>query len=294
MHTISTLYATRNCRFAPSTILVILVALFGSSPVLAAGSNPPGFAPITVKSSQTIRLNVVCFDHSVGTSQPQNCRGDLMFHDAAGRELKRASYELQPGAMTFLQLTVPTSKVLIVPCVIPAEGGRAIPSAEVFDRANGRVVLFENPATGNMREFNNAIDPGTAIGFDPQPDPPGFGVVTLRADQAMRMNVFCFEHAVDGAEPRTCSGEIMFHDANGNVLRRGTYQLSPGQTNSLAVTLPATRASLVAIVPCVIPNPGGRTVPNVEVIDRATDQVVQLINPAVARMSQFQQLELVR
>lgn len=178
-----------------------------------------------------------------------------------------------------------------MPCVIPAPGGRAIPSVEVFDREAGRVVVFAHPAAARTSDFNSGrTAPGDDVAFDPQPDPPGFGAVTLRSDQTMRLNVACFDHEVNGEPPSACQGAIMVHDAAGNVLRRGTYDLTPGQTRSFEFVPPATRASLVSIIPCVIPAPGGRAIPNVEVTDGAGN-IALLIGPAVARMSQFQQQE---
>jgi hypothetical protein len=37
-----------------------------------------------------------------------------------------------------------------------------------------------------------------------------------------------------------------------------------------------------------LPEPGGRAVPNVEILDGVTGNTLFLINPAAARMSQFQ------
>ena len=56
----------------------------------------------------------------------------------------------------------------------------------------------------------------------------------------------------------------------------------------LAPSATDTTGNIAGIIPCVIPDPGGRAVPNVEVIDLATGDTSLLINPAVARMSQFQ------
>lgn len=86
-------------------------------------------------------------------------------------------------------------------------------------------------------------------------------------------------------------GIVLFHDASSNVLRRDAYDLEPGQTKSFDFVPPATRAgTLSGIIPCLIRAPGGRAVPNVEVMDNSRN-VVLLINPAAARMSQFQQQE---
>lgn len=273
----------------------VVLAGAGFAPAYAA-SDPPGFAPVTVKGTQVIALNVNCFDHQVGEWPPNPCRGELMFHDAGGRELKHGSYDLQPGESMTLRLAIPATnaageritRVTIIPCIVPGEG-RAVPSVEVFDRQEGRVVLFQNPAAARMSAVSNGLtDPRDEVAFDPQPDPPVFGPATLRSDQVMRMNVTCFSHEVAGYPPNPCVGSVMFHDAAGNVLRRGTYSLEPGQTRSFAVVPPATReGTLVGIVPCVIPEPGGRIVPNVEVTDGAGN-IVLAINPAATRASQFQ------
>jgi len=263
----------------------------------SAEIDPPGFAPVPLEGSQTIRLNVLCFEHQVGFDAPATCRGAVMFHDAAGRELKRSPYELAPGQTMNLQLTIPANtasgapiqRVAIIPCILPDPGGVAVPSVEVFDRDAGRMVLHVNPAAVRMSEFNNSLaDPGSLSGFDPQPDPPVFPVATLRTDQAMRMNIFCFEHAVNTAAPEACRGTIMFHDAAGNVLKRATYDLSPGQSASVGLAAPG-RSGLVGIIPCIIPEPGGRAVPNIEVLDSA-GRLALLINPTAARASRLKQV----
>lgn len=279
-----------------SVWIPMLMLLAGAVNPAFAEVDPPGFAPVPVKGSQTIRLNVLCFDHQVGYDAPATCRGAVMFHDAAGRELKRSTYELTPGETMNLQLTIPAAtasgapiqRVAIIPCILPDPGGVAVPSVEVFDRDAGRMVLHINPAAARMSEFNNSLaDPGSISGFDPQPDPPVFPVATLRTDQAMRMNVFCFEHPVNLAAPESCRGTIMFHDAAGTVLKRATYDLVPGQSASVGLAAPG-RSGLVGIIPCIVPEPGGRAVPNVEVLD-AEGRLAMLINPTVARASRLKQ-----
>ena len=79
-----------------SSLLAGLVLLTAAHTTVASAQSidPPGFGPISVKGTQVVRLNVVCFDHTVGYDAPAPCRGEVMFHDAAGKELKRASYDL--------------------------------------------------------------------------------------------------------------------------------------------------------------------------------------------------------
>lgn len=268
-------------------------ALIAASVPARAASDPPGFAPIPVRGSQVVMINVTCFEHAVGTELPAPCSGRVMFHDVAGRSLKEAPYDLQPGQSTSVRLAIPATtaagdpirRILIIPCIVPAPGGRAIPSAEVLDRDAGRVVLYANPAAAHMSGFSDGRTSESS--FDPQPDPPGFGLATLRADQAMLMDVTCFPHEVLGAAPSACRGTVMFHDVAGNVIRRASYDLAPGESRAFAVAPPLARpGSLSGIVPCVIPEPGGRAVPSVDIVD-SLGNVVLIINPAAARMSAF-------
>jgi hypothetical protein len=258
--------------------------------------DPPGFGLVGLQVGETILLNVVCFDHPVGNLLPPDpCHGVLMLHTGAGATLGEKRYDLLPGQTARLRFTRPTpvgdvspaARVAIVPCVLPAPGsGFGIPSVEVFD-TRGRLALFENPAATKMSEFNNGLtDPGSIVGFNPQPDPPGFGLVTVRSDQIIRLNVACFSHNIGATPPDPCRGELMFHNAAGAVVARGTYDLQPGEVAFLRFNPdPGTVAS--QINPCILPQPGGRAVPNVEILDGSTHQTTMLINPAAARMSMF-------
>jgi hypothetical protein len=269
----------------------------GIPPGLNMQSDPPGFGIVTLKTGQTIGLNVVCFDHQVGFVPPGPCRGLLMFHDAAGNDLVRTTYDLKPGETKSLRFTLPERVAIgaIDPCWIPAPGGRAVASVELFD-AFGNPTLFAHPAAARMSDFNNSsdgrLDPGSLVGFNPQPDPPAFGMVTLSLrSQLIRVNVACFEHPVNGTPPDPCRGAFMFHDAAGGVVKTGRYELKPGEVVALEYAMPVgdTTGNLIAgIIPCVLPERGGRAVPNVEIVNRATGDTSLLINPAVDRMSQFQ------
>lgn len=302
-------------RFRISVLLAALALVFSSVPSRAQDFNfnpggrvgfnpqpdPPGFGLIPVDAGQTVRLNVVCFEHQVGHFPPGPCRGELMFHDAAGNVLSRGSYDLQPGRVAALQFTPKRDKkgdkvgdvATIVPCVLPAPGGRAIPSVEVVDRLTGHTTLFANPAATRMTDFNNGRpSPGSLVGFNPQPDPPGFGAVTVAMDQVVRLNVACFDHQVGGIPPDPCRGTVMFHDAQGADLARGSYSLQPGKTAVLdldadAAVLDLDAGATVTLTPCILPAPGGRAVPNVQVIDALTGQTSLLINPAATQMSDF-------
>lgn len=128
----------------------------------------------------------------------------------------------------------------------------------------------------------------TVMAFNPQPDPPGFGIVSITPDQTIRINVVCFPHQVLDVPPGPCSGELIFHDMAGNVLGSARVRLAPGEATFLDFTA-ATRTevgSRVGIDPCWIPGPdSGRALPTVEVFDTATGATTLFVNPVTPRMS---------
>jgi hypothetical protein len=291
--------------FRPLRILLCLQVLLAftanvDAQVRVSRIDPPGFGIVPLKSGQTIKLHVSCFDHQVGHLPPDPCRGTALLNDATGQTLVAQSFELTSGQSRSLQFTfTPIGDVNpgvdaialagIDPLWIPAAGGISIPFVEVFDQA-GNPLLFENPAAARMTEFNNGFtNPGTIAGFNPQPDPPGFGLVTLTPAMFMRTNVACFGRPVNGIPPDPCRGTVMFHNAAGDVLKQADYDLKPGTVASFPFSINDRREN-VEIIPCVLPQPGGRAVPNVELVNALTGDTMFLVNPAAARMSQFQQV----
>jgi hypothetical protein len=117
-------------------------------------------------------------------------------------------------------------------------------------------------------------------------DPPGFGVATLAPSEVVKLNVVCFPHPINEFPPDPCHGTLMFHDRAGNVLGQRQYDLQPGESAFLVFApSPSDFVALrVGIIPCVIPEPGGRAIPSAEVIDRRTRHVVRYMNPVAARM----------
>ena len=129
---------------------------------------------------------------------------------------------------------------------------------------------------------------GSAHAFNPQPEPPGFGIVSVNADQTIRLNVVCWEHDVGGQSPLPCGGELMFHDMAGNIVARQLVRLRPGGATTLDFALgPRTSpATLVGIDPCWIPDPtSGRALPTVEVFDTASGRVARHVNPLTPRIT---------
>lgn len=128
----------------------------------------------------------------------------------------------------------------------------------------------------------------TLRAFDPQPDPPAFGVISITPDQTIRLNAVCSEHGVRGVPPGLCRAELMLHDAAGNVLVSRAVRLRPGQSTFLDYTIGARTTALerVGIIPCIIPDPErGRILPTAEVFDNTTGQTAFLVNPVTPRLS---------
>ncbi|MDQ2734003.1 MAG: hypothetical protein M3Y55_03215 [Pseudomonadota bacterium] len=129
---------------------------------------------------------------------------------------------------------------------------------------------------------------GAAHAFNPMSEPPGFGIVSVNADQTIRLNVVCWEHDVDGVPPRPCDGELMFHDMAGNVVARQIVRLRPGGAAYLDYSVgPRTSpAALVGINPCWIPAPtSGRSLPTAEVFDSASGRVAAHVNPSTPNIT---------
>jgi hypothetical protein len=87
------------------------------------------------------------------------------------------------------------------------------------------------------------FEPQKVQAFNPQPDPPGFGIFGISESQIMKINVVNTALAPSAeTPPDPCRVSMTFLDQNGNVLTRsdGTVikrvaQLTGGQSISLAV-----------------------------------------------------------
>lgn len=125
--------------------------------------------------------------------------------------------------------------------------------------------------------------------FNPQPDPPGFGLVTLVSGQGIRVNVVCSEHGVRQTPPDPCRGDLMIHNMAGDVLATQRVFLRPGQATSLAFDIPREVGGPVGIDPCWVPNAlnQGHAIPSAEVFDTESGRTQLFLNPAVARLSQL-------
>lgn len=121
-------------------------------------------------------------------------------------------------------------------------------------------------------------------------NPPTFGIVNIVSSQAVRLNVVCSQHGVNGLPPDPCRGTLMFHDAAGNDLQTQEYFLRPGHSMSLVQGFtPGDVAGIHTIInPCVIPAPNsrGRAIPSVEVFDTVSGKTEVYVSP-IPRLSEI-------
>lgn len=132
---------------------------------------------------------------------------------------------------------------------------RLIPSVEVIDAATGQTGL---------------LNPGSLVGFQPQPEPPGdfnFGLFNVVKGQTARVNV-SFVDMPEGFPPGPCRLVVSFYDGDGHLLGQSAQSLDPGKTAQFDYQtggLPAgsrvrLRASVHVetadgdLIPCVMPS----------------------------------------
>jgi hypothetical protein len=76
------------------------------------------------------------------------------------------------------------------------------------------------------------INPGSAVGFNPQPEPPGdshLGLFNIVKGQTARVNVSNVG-APTGLPPGPCRADVVFYGGDGRAVGRETLWLAAGQT----------------------------------------------------------------
>lgn len=134
----------------------------------------------------------------------------------------------------------------------------------------------------------------TLFAFNPQPDPPGFGLVSLADNEVMRINVVCHNPPgyLPSGQPSACTANMGFMGADGRMLKYALKTIQPGAADFIEITRAELRAMGVSgirigIAPCVIPDTGSRVIPTVEIYDQYTNKTNLFINAAAPRLSFF-------
>lgn len=245
---------------------------FGSSVGVARGQ----VARLTVVWTRTFPPDPCLPPGPCKTYGPFNTT--LALIDAGGRVVARQQVALaqgRPAALNFApsefgaggraqlraQITVDRDADGVIPCVVP--------SLEVvnIDGSNSTVV-----------------NPGTLVGFNPQPEPPGdrepysefeFGFVTVGRGQTMRLNA-AFTDMDSDLPPGPCRVTLSFYDGDGRLVLRTIETVELGQTVSLDVPageLPQIVRKRLRATVRVEALPGGLTpciMPSLEVFNADT------------------------
>jgi hypothetical protein len=305
-------------NFRPRVLVTVLAMLLTASnlnltnaaePILAIKTLPdlalsvadeagPAHLPLAtlgVTAGQTARISVVNSPDPKSSVPPDTCLVEMCFHDSKGNLiLDRSGRPVQktvtigPHHGDFLDLngnlvTGPGARVVIIPCIRIlriSEGTLAVPTVEL--------VI-------NLLKMTTVLSPGTARGFDPQPDPPAipevaFGLVGITQGMSARLYVLNAQNptSTDRLEPITV--ELEFHDANGIgfVDRSGNKStriitLDPGHADFLEINGNdiAALGARVGIIPCVKVLNGSASslaVPTFEMYANFTQQTVLLNN----------------
>ena len=309
------LIGKRILNILPRITAIVLTMLFAaghlyltnaSGPALTVKNFPGALGdetgavhrPLTtvgVTVGQTARINVVNSPDPNSSILPGPITVEMCFHDANGdlildrsRRPVQKTATIDPHHGDFLDLNGnlvagPGARVVIVPCVrilSISDGTLAIPTLEIFS---------------NLLKTTFVLNPGTARGFDPQPDPPipaevAFGLVGITQGVTARLYVNNAQNPNSADPPDPVTVEMEFHDANGNAFLDRT-----GRQVRKTVTIDANHAAFlelngndiaalgarVGIVPCVKVlrgSPSSLVAPTFEMYINLTQQTLLLSN----------------
>ena len=252
-------------------------------------------ATVGITLGQTARINVVASPDPNSVNSPQPVTVEMCFHDTngdlildrSGRAVQK-SVTIDPHHGDFLDLNGNLvaglgARVVIIPCVRIlriSEGTLAVPTLELFN---------------NLLKTTFVLSPGTARGFDPQPDPPvppevAFGLVGITQGVTARLYVLNAQNPNSLNPPDPVTVEITLHDANGNffVDRTGRQTrkiiiLNPNQADFLELNGNdiALLGARVGIIPCIKVLRGSASslvVPTFEMYVNFTQQTLLLSN----------------
>ncbi|HZM90963.1 MAG TPA: hypothetical protein VFF31_30865 [Blastocatellia bacterium] len=252
-------------------------------------------ATVGVTLGQTARINVVNSPDPRSSISPGPIEVEICFHDSRGdlildRSMRpvQKTATIDPHHGDFLDLNgnlvaVPGARVVIVPCIRVlriSEGTLAVPTIELFN---------------NLLKTTFVLSPGTARGFDPQPDPPtlpevAFGLVGITQGVAGRLYVLNAQNPTVGDPHEPVTVEIEFHDANGNAFldrsgreARKIVILDPNQAdfielNGNDLAAPGTRVGIIPCLKVLRGSAGSLVVPTFEMYINFTQQAVLLSN----------------
>jgi hypothetical protein len=121
--------------------------------------------------------------------------------------------------------------------------------------------------------------------FNPQPDPPAFGMIGIDPFETARLNAACSTGPLPGGvAPGPCTATLAFLDINGATLAQTTQTLLPGQGVSLDLNgAHAGSGRRAEVQPHVSAIGTGFVVVTTEVFDTGTGHTSAVLNPTEPR-----------
>jgi hypothetical protein len=120
--------------------------------------------------------------------------------------------------------------------------------------------------------------------FNPQPDPPVFGLIGVDPLSTVRLNAVCPDTQLPGGvNPGPCTVDLEFRDTHGNAIKRITETALPGHGVWLDLSgaqLGRGRTEVQPFVPAVT---SGFIVLTAEVFDDLTGRTIATLNPTEPR-----------
>ena len=118
--------------------------------------------------------------------------------------------------------------------------------------------------------------------FNPQPDPPVFGMIGIDPYETARLNVACSTGPFPGGvAPGPCTARLAFLDSNGNTLAEISETLLPGQGVSLDLNgaRVAPGGHRTELQPMVSAIGTGFVLATTELFDTVTGRTSAVLNP---------------
>jgi len=130
--------------------------------------------------------------------------------------------------------------------------------------------------------------PGSRVkAFNPQPDPPAFGMIGLAINESARLSAVCADGPLPGGVPAVqCTATLGFTDVNGRMIQQTTVTLQPGQGTFLdlpGANLPRAGARRVEADPYIRPAGAGFILASVEIFDELTGRSAAVVNTTEPR-----------
>ena len=121
--------------------------------------------------------------------------------------------------------------------------------------------------------------------FNPQPDPPAFGLIGIDPFAVAQVNAICAAGPLPGGvNPGPCDVTLGFNDTAGHVVKQAHVTLAPGQGASLSITArDAGAARRVELQPCLSQTGHGFVLATAEIVDALTGRTMTVMNPTEPR-----------